>query len=107
MSRKHSGNDPRHAPPPSTIGSSDTPRERAVVPSSGTRAPRPRTRQQIPPSADRAMVYDGEGPGTMSPFIDDEARDIVEHLGGTMREPNYGHDEPNPPDPPAPFRSRG
>lgn len=82
------------------------PEPRMPNPNGGSRPPRPRTRQQIPPSADGELVYDGRGPGTMSPFIDDEAVDVVENLGGRQREEDYRANPVNPPDPAAPFRPR-
>jgi hypothetical protein len=66
---------------------------------SGQRAPRPRTRQQIPASADEATVLlvDEQGEHRL-PFIDDESRDIVEQLGGVQREPDWRSNPVNPPD---------
>jgi hypothetical protein len=71
----------------------------------GRRPLRPPTRRGIVAAADGETVYDGEGPGTRSPFISDEGRDVVENLGGRHRETSYAANAPNPPDPAAPCRN--
>jgi hypothetical protein len=80
------------------------PEPRMPNPNGSARPPRPRTRQQIPPGADRELVYDGRGPGTASAFVDDEAVDVVEQLGGRQREDDVRANATNPPDGPAPFK---